>query len=604
MRRDASGLVMIGAALLVTGAIVFFVAEHEVGLRREQIRAQGIALANALSRIPLERLAPSDGRLSPLPLIRVAQGETSLAYAAVVDRSGRILGAVRADGIEPLATPTPLDPSSWTSERRVEVGHPPRLVREFGAPILEDGGLVAHVRIGFFEPGFEVVLARPSFHAHLALLIFLLTPLALLLVRREIEPLERALRSVDPEVDGSGATIGLGRAPSESVELFVDRFRLLAEDLDRKKEAMQRERMALLASSKVLAHQKNRAEVVLEAIPDAILTIDESGRITLANGRADVLLRHAHDELMGAPPSLWSPCPEVTRLVGRHVGGARRVQRSESVEYSPDALGQRRILVVIQAMPSGSGAILAFRDISGEHAARKTQAEFLAHMAHELKAPLNVMAMYSESLLSPEASEESFRIDACNVIRDEVDRLNALINNIFSIGRIESGAVSLDRQRVRIRELLSDLFESASREGEARQLEFVLELPSAMEPIHADKSLISVAIKNLLTNAIKYNRDGGKVSLIATEDDAGLSIRVVDTGVGIREEDLGLVFEKFYRSEDDSVRKISGHGLGLSLVKEIVALHGGEIRVRSQPEEGSDFCLFFSRSSALFREGD
>ncbi len=604
MRRDASGLVMIGAALLVIGAVVFVVAEHEVGLRREQVRAQGIGLANALSRIPLDRLAPSDGQLSPLPLIRASQSQGSLAYAAVLDRRGRVLGAVASDGIQPLASPPPLDPTAWTSERLLELGDPPRIIREFGAPVLQDGALVAQVRIGYFEPDFNVVLESSSFHARVALMIFLLTPLALLLLRRELQPLERALRSIEAGADPGGGGYGLGMAPTEAVELFVERFQSMSQELERKTEIMQRERMALLASSKVLTHQKNRVEVVFESIPDAVLAVDEAGKITVANARAESLLRHKREELMGAPPSLWSPSSDVTRLVGRHVGATRRLQRSESVEYSPDELGQRRILVGIQSISSGTGAVIIFRDISEEYAARKNQADFLAHMAHELKAPLNVMAIYSESLLGPEANEESFRVDACNVIRDEVDRLNGLINNIFSIGRIESGAVSLDRQRVRIREMLSDVFESTAREGQQRGLKFALELPAAMEPIHADKQLLSVAIKNLLTNAIKYNREGGKVSLVATENDQGLQIRVVDTGVGIREDEIEQVFEKFFRSDDESVRKVSGHGLGLSLVKEIVALHGGEIQVKSQPGEGSEFALFFARSSAMFREGD
>jgi signal transduction histidine kinase len=92
--------------------------------------------------------------------------------------------------------------------------------------------------------------------------------------------------------------------------------------------------------------------------------------------------------------------------------------------------------------------------------------------------------------------------------------------------------------------------------------------------------------------------------LIAEDLEEGLLIRVLDTGVGIAEEDLDLVFEKFYRSEDDSIRKVSGHGLGLALVKEIVALHGGEIRVQSELGKGSEFSLFFGRNAAIFREGD
>ena len=276
--------------------------------------------------------------------------------------------------------------------------------------------------------------------------------------------------------------------------------------------------------------------------------------------------------------------------------------RSEAILLSQGELGHRHIEAGLHPIGEGEGLLVVLRDVSAIQAERENQAEFLAHMAHELKAPLNVIAMYSESLLGEESADENFRIDACNVIHDEVDRLNGLINNIFSIGRMEGGHVTIDRQRVRTRELLTDVFETVSRGGDDLDLEFVLDIPDTMQPIYADKQLFSVALNNILTNAIKYNRPEGRVTLTAEEHDEGLLIRISDTGLGIPEDDIDQIFEKFYRSEDEAARKVTGHGLGLSLVKEIIALHGGEVRVTSTLGEGSEFAFFFDRNAALFRE--
>ncbi len=602
MRRDANGLTMIGASMVIIAVVIGLLVQQEIETLRSQIRAQGIALASSLSRVSLDRLSPAGSELGLLPLVAASQSSTGLAYAVVVDVSGEPLASFSTSRHEPPHAAIPPDPSRWADERLVELGEPPLRVREFSAPILDRGELRAQVRMGYWEPGIGVLYQDVSFHAKIALLVFLLIPLAYLWLRREIRPLLRVANDLPRSEDQTAYAPDERTAPSDLIADVIDRFRDFTDEMEEKVESMQRERMALLASSKVLAHQKNRIEIAFEALPDAVVAFDETGKLTVVNQRAEALLHRTREQLIGSSAAVWSPDPDVTQLVGRYVGGSGRLQRSESVEYAPDETGNRRVRASVHPLQEGHCAALVLRDVSLEWSARRTQAEFLAHMAHELKAPLNVMGMYSESLLGPDAKDERFRIDACNVIRDEIDRLNGLINNIFSIGRIESGVVSLDRQRVRTRELLADVFESTSHEGGSQGLDFALEVPDAMRPIFVDKALFSVAIRNLLTNAIKYNREGGRVTLAAEEDDAGLRIRVSDTGVGIPEEDLGHVFEKFYRSEDESVRKVSGHGLGLALVQEIVALHGGEIQLTSELGQGSEFALVFSQHAAIFRE--
>jgi signal transduction histidine kinase len=215
----------------------------------------------------------------------------------------------------------------------------------------------------------------------------------------------------------------------------------------------------------------------------------------------------------------------------------------------------------------------------------------MAHVAHEIKAPLNVVSMYGESLLGEQAGSLDYRTEASNVISDEVERLATLVNTLLSIARIESGAVAIDRQRVRLQDFLEDAVTAVSRTAHTKSLQFLVDVPKDVNPIYVEKELFRVAINNLLTNAIKYNRDRGEVTVSVEEVGGQLCIRVRDTGIGISETDLPHIFDKFYRSDDAEIQKRSGHGLGLSLAREIVGLHGGVIEVESAPGEGTEFSI-------------
>ena len=193
-------------------------------------------------------------------------------------------------------------------------------------------------------------------------------------------------------------------------------------------------------------------------------------------------------------------------------------------------------------------------------------------------------------------------MEAANVINDEVERLSDLINNLLSITKIEMGSLGLDRQRVRVVEFLADAFETIRRSA-PEELQFEVDIPREMSALLLDKDLMRVAVNNLLTNAIKYNQPNGKVTLQATETEDAVLIQVIDTGIGISSDDCEQIFDKFYRSEDEAVRRRSGHGLGLSLAREIVQLHHGTLDVESIVGQGTTFTLRLGKDVSLLRHG-
>ncbi|RDH84218.1 MAG: hypothetical protein DIZ77_16495 [endosymbiont of Seepiophila jonesi] len=156
----------------------------------------------------------------------------------------------------------------------------------------------------------------------------------------------------------------------------------------------------------------------------------------------------------------------------------------------------------------------------------------------------------------------------------------------------------VNRQRVRIGELLEDAFNNITQSGRDRDLEYEIDLPREMNALNVDKELLRIAVNNLLTNAIKYNKSNGTVTLTAREFDDAIEISVSDTGVGISPDDQQKIFDKFYRADDDKVREQTGHGLGLSLVQQIVHFHHGKLSVESEHKKGSTFTIRLEKDMA------
>ncbi|NNC66118.1 MAG: ATP-binding protein, partial [Gammaproteobacteria bacterium] len=147
------------------------------------------------------------------------------------------------------------------------------------------------------------------------------------------------------------------------------------------------------------------------------------------------------------------------------------------------------------------------------------------------------------------------------------------------------------KQRVRINDLLADIGVSLGRLASRQDVKLDIDLAQQLSPILIDKDLLRVAINNLVSNAVKYNQAGGRVSIAAEETDEAVLIHVEDDGLGISESDQVHIFDKFFRSESNEVRTKSGHGLGLSLTRQIVELHDGQVSVESELGAGSKFTI-------------
>lgn len=598
---------MIGASLIVILFIVGALLNYQRSNRVDQIRKQGIGLVRLLSEMSYEQLVPNNARSGALRIIKQSQNDPLFAYAAVVDLHGKILKAISAAGVVMPAAAIPAVPSSWIGEQELPDEVRGQSVTEFFAPLMHDGKRIAHIRVGYFMPDYQFIYAQLPLFGVLALAVFLLTPLFYFLVKQEVRPLAQINSEIKKLLDkNSQSEVRPGTLAD--LQDFTDHFKRFMVLAQQRIKKLETEKSDVAMSSKILSYKKLQIESALQALPDAVIVIDERGTVTYANSKLHSLLDIDDSKIVGAKPADWFDSPDIKAFLTNCKANTARLYRVDSTEFIPDHASDKRFS--ISAFPLFSpkqadqllGTILVLRDMTNEVAARQASSEFVAHVAHELKTPLNVLNMYSETLQDDGGESRELIVEAANVIHDEVERLAMLINNLLNMTRIEMGDVSLNFQRVKVLDLLKDALSNITRSAKGSNLEFEADMPNEMSCLSLDKDLLRVAINNLLTNAIKYNQPGGKVTLSAEETETDLLIRVTDTGIGINDLDREHIFDKFYRSENDEVRKRSGHGLGLSLAREIVQIHHGDLSVVSRPGEGSTFTIRFEKELALYKQ--
>ncbi len=220
----------------------------------------------------------------------------------------------------------------------------------------------------------------------------------------------------------------------------------------------------------------------------------------------------------------------------------------------------------------------------------KLKSEFISNVSHELRTPLASIVGFAETIVSDSDLPKDMIYEFCNIILQEGNRLAKLINDILDFSRLESGEEELQKSDVSIRDLIDETLQNFDEQIKAKQLVISKEYPEVKFLIKADKERISKAFYNLISNAVKYTGNGGRISVILQDFGKEIEIAVSDTGVGIREQDIPTLFQKFNKIEKSGM-PIGGTGFGLVSVKQIVDLHKGFIKVRSQVNKGTTFII-------------
>jgi two-component system phosphate regulon sensor histidine kinase PhoR len=244
------------------------------------------------------------------------------------------------------------------------------------------------------------------------------------------------------------------------------------------------------------------------------------------------------------------------------------------------------------------GAVILFRDVSHFRKVEKMRRDFVANVSHELRTPLSIFRGYLETLLDDPQQPPGELLRILEIMERHSNRLNALVEDVLSLARLESPGMELNRAKVDLPELLHSIMRDWEKPFAAKQLKSHLNFPGNLPRIEADETRLQELIYNLLDNAVKYSKAGGTVSLRAEPDGATVRISVADQGAGIPREDLPRIFERFYRADKSRSAEQSGTGLGLSIVKHIAQLHGGTVEAQSELGKGTTVSVTLPTSGA------
>jgi PAS domain S-box-containing protein len=337
-----------------------------------------------------------------------------------------------------------------------------------------------------------------------------------------------------------------------------------------------------------IQEQKSRLEAVLEASPEALITTGPEGRVTMANPAAARLLGiRSHQrgrtlEELGAPGGILQ-CLREAAATGVAV---REVELGDKAYWVYAAQINRN---EGDGMTGGdAGIILAVRDITQHRSLERAKTAFVSDVSHELRTPLTTIQSAVGLLERARDRLDPLEHRALELANQELQRIREMVEELLTLALMDSWQYQLEVGPTDLSRIVQTAIESVKPKAERFGIEICFDDTDDHRCVCDAQKLYQVFL-NLLDNAIKYSEAGARVDITIGEDVSSLTVEVKDTGVGIPEEELNQLFERFYRVDKDRSRTTGGSGLGLAISKQIVEMHGGDISVESAVGVGSTF---------------
>lgn len=330
-------------------------------------------------------------------------------------------------------------------------------------------------------------------------------------------------------------------------------------------------------------------EATMSGMREGLLVVDQEMRVVASNVAARRLFNASPDRLESQRLTQLTRNPDI---YSAFLDGLKGQERS-GVKIETFGSGRRVFdLRVVPLKGDGTepeGAIGVFFDVTQLERLERVRQEFLSNVSHELRTPLTAILTFVETLETDSADEED-RNRFLSIIRKNASRMQNLIDDILELSAIEAGTVNVQAKEIDLASLVDDVLMSLEGSASTRGVDLANELEVGTMVL-ADPVRMEQMLTNLIENAIKFNREGGRVTVRYEENPNRSRILIEDTGEGIPAQHLERLFERFYRIDRARSRDMGGTGLGLAIVKHLARAHGGEVAVESKLGEGSVFAI-------------
>lgn len=370
------------------------------------------------------------------------------------------------------------------------------------------------------------------------------------------------------------------------VNRAVDRLKLQAETARLRAE----KKRGLEAIDK----SESRLKTVFGCMAEAVLITDSEGIVVLHNPAAIKNLEIQTDPFIGKHLSASIRDATAVSMVEEVVKGSKAVIR----EFSPGSISRKFLRAYCSPVITEQGAVVGsvtiFEDITTHKEIDQMKSDFVAMVAHELKSPL---ASVEQMIYAVQVGCDHEQTASCNSLHSRMTArtkdLLRLIDNLLNLSKLESGTVVFNLEPVRGEDIVQDVMEISRPQAEAKDITLSYEASEDDWWFKVDYDHMRTAFMNIVSNGIKYTPEHGHVTLKCLTSGGFITFSVSDTGIGISDEDLPNIFDRFYRVRGKATRNIIGSGLGLALVKEVVSAHQGYLDVESTPGVGTKLAISF-----------
>jgi two-component system sensor histidine kinase VicK len=413
----------------------------------------------------------------------------------------------------------------------------------------------------------------------------------------------RALRSFRKHLHNSGTTgMSLLSTPpnSRKTARMPDIMNDIEQSFHQLKESLKKtetDNVNLSASLGSVTLEKNQIFRVIDSLSFGIITTDIQDNIVYINAYMLNLLNIKREEAIDHPLGAILKNDEVIAFISQE-----ETQKSTGIgshldttfpELSPGETFQISSFYIRDDEGSVISKMISFKNITREKSAEMARDEFIANIAHEFLTPLTTIKSYNEMLMDEEVEDREMQREFYNTISEETIRLSRLIQNLLNISKIEMGNMTLSTGLVKTDWLVEDSLTSVEGLAQKKSITIDKNMPDNFPSLLGDKELLKTSLINLLGNAVKYSPENSQITFSLINQKDMVVFDVIDSGYGISEKDLPHIFDKFYRSDDPNIKEQVGTGLGLAMTSQIIQLHGGEIKVQSEPGKGTHFTVRF-----------
>ncbi len=410
---------------------------------------------------------------------------------------------------------------------------------------------------------------------------------------------------------GSTLSVFLGLFLSRTIispiaSLTKNAEKISAGDFDQKLEVKSRDEIGQLTVtfntmatelSKTLSEikmEQTKVETIFRFMTDAVIAFDRDGRIMHINPAAEKLLNVENEADVVFDDFFTELGFSVTLkelMYLEHQNAMERFSdkdgRSLKAQFAPFVSGDI----------GADGVVVVILDITEQKKLDSARKEFVANVSHELRTPLTTVKSYAETLLE-NSEENSMEANFLKVIGTETDRMTRLVKDLLTLSLFDYDKKYLNKTTFSIGELVGDIISKIKMEAQRHEHELIFESDSGMPMFYGDRDRLEQVFTNIITNAIKYTPDGGKIAVSCKMRLTSAIIKVTDNGIGIPAKDMPRLFERFYRVDKARSRKSGGTGLGLAIAKEIIDAHGGKIDIQSVHGNGTTVTIempFYSK---------